>query len=61
MKEIAFKKAFWSLRILMAAGVVTVLFLSTAAGPAADASAQTPAEPWEMILFGGPGDQYGKA
>lgn len=60
MHKVSTKKTAWLAGSLLAAGVTTVL-LSLAAGPSTLPAGQPPAQPWDMYLFGGPGDQYGLA
>ncbi len=60
MKKTLARRIVLSAGLLFAAGIATVL-LSSAAGPRAVPAGQPPVQPWEMYLFGGPGDQYGNS
>jgi hypothetical protein len=59
MKKVLSRRVTWFSGVLLSSGLAALIFLSATAGPGGGAIGQTPAEPWEMILFGGPGNQWG--
>lgn len=61
MQKVSIKKAAWLAGLLLAAGVASILFSSAVAEPGGVPIGQAPTDPWEMFLFGGPGDQLGQS
>lgn len=59
MRKQAKRKALSPAWLLLAGGVAVVLLSSAGADAGGAVAGQESTQPWEMVLFGGPGDQYG--
>jgi hypothetical protein len=57
MRKGSMKRIVWLVAALAAVGIAIVL-TSSAAGPASPPAGQLQSQPWDMYLFGGPGNQW---